>query len=291
MGKPLALVLAAPFFLGFLVVPWMSWRAGLPPSTGRRTERAAAVAIAVGLYGALAASGTAQALLTAWSLPSAGVNRLLPVLWAVFSLPAWALALIHWPDAACHLLHRVGAATAWRGGECRALGWLLLGAAALVAAATGLAMAPPPAHAVKASLAASSAACCPAQSFQRCDEVERRPELGHAFELGALPRIDGRVFQRFLLEQRPRRIGQRGFPFGVRSGQLAPMVPQHGAVIRQRQRRGAPGVVLAHGLGTRRQDESGHFLLPRAQDRCLQRTRVRPTARQLQAMRHTGVGA
>ena len=143
LGKPLALGLAAPFFLGFLVLPWMSWRAGLPPSAGRGAERAAAVAIVIGLYGALAASGTAPALWAAWSLPSAGANRLLPVLWAVFSLPAWALALIHWPDAACHLLHRMCAAAAWRGCECRALGWLLLGAAGLVAAATGLAMVQP----------------------------------------------------------------------------------------------------------------------------------------------------
>lgn len=138
-----ALVVAAPFFLGFLALPWMSWRVGPPPVAGRRAERAAAVVIMTGLYGALVASGTAQALWAAWSLPSAGANRLLPVLWAVFGLPAWAVALIHWPDAACRLLHRVGAAVAWRSGECRALGWLLLGLAALVAAAAGLAMARP----------------------------------------------------------------------------------------------------------------------------------------------------
>ena len=65
-------------------------------------------------------------------------------------------------------------------------------------------------------MAAPSAARRPAQGFKRRDEVERSPELGQAFEFGALPLVDGRVFQRFLLEQPARRIGQGGFPFGVR---------------------------------------------------------------------------
>jgi hypothetical protein len=143
MDKLLPLALAAPLFLGFLVLPWWAWREAMPMADGRRTERIAAAVIVAGLYAAVAGSGTAQALWTAWSVPSGGANRLLPVLWAVFSLPGWALALIVWPEAAWRALHGLGAATAWRAGECRTLGWVLLGAAGAAASATGLVLARP----------------------------------------------------------------------------------------------------------------------------------------------------
>jgi len=128
----LTLLLLSPLFAGFLWLVYRQWRDhGLAPPG---PQQAAALVVLLGLYAAMALPDWADPW-TAWlnTLPSPAAHRILPAVWAVYSLPLWAATLVCCPQAArdggAWLSPRLGAVSL-RG--YRMVGWGLLGCSVVV---------------------------------------------------------------------------------------------------------------------------------------------------------------
>ena len=120
------LLLLSPLFAGFVYLPYRQWRDhGAPPS---QPAQLAALAVLLMLFASMAWVDWLNPW-RAWlqALPSPAAHRMLPAVWALFSLPLWAVTLICCPHAARDLaalaMPRAGTAPLrWF----QALGWGML---------------------------------------------------------------------------------------------------------------------------------------------------------------------
>ena len=126
-ASTLVLLAISPLFAGFVYLPYRHVRDHGLTIDGRWGSAAAALCVAA-LFVTAASVEWANPW-RAW-VEAGGVgvlNRAWPLIWALFALPLWALALIAFPAAArdlCAALPALGAAEL---GVIRALGWFFIG--------------------------------------------------------------------------------------------------------------------------------------------------------------------
>lgn len=125
-GAWLTLLVLSPLFAGFVYLFYRQWRdhGALLQQPGQIAALAALPALFAGMVW-IDWMNPWRAWLQA--LPSPAAHRMLPAVWAMFSLPLWAVAIICCPHAArdlCSLVsHRLAKASLrWF----QALGWVLL---------------------------------------------------------------------------------------------------------------------------------------------------------------------
>lgn len=122
----LPLLLLSPLFVGFVYLPYRQWRDHRLSALG--TSPMAALATVFVLFALMAAIDWTNPLqLWLQTLSSPAAHRMLPAVWAMFSLPCWAVAVICCPHAARDvgaLVSRALAAAPLRWFQ--SFGWLLL---------------------------------------------------------------------------------------------------------------------------------------------------------------------
>jgi hypothetical protein len=122
--SPTLVILLAPPFAGFLLLPWMQCRYS-SASAFRRGPALVAVALVALLFGVMASADWTNPLRVWLSTPSASANRMLPLVWALYALPLWGLAWIASPAA----LREISAWLGARQAPPAAAGWLMIAAA------------------------------------------------------------------------------------------------------------------------------------------------------------------
>lgn len=124
------LLALSPLFAGFLYLPWRECRTYGAPRL--RLGAWVAIGLVAALFGAMAITAWANPL-AAWLATgdSSARHRMLPAIWALFSMPLWGVSILLFRRAAQDAISLVSTAVA-SGTHLRVLGGSMIGLAWLI---------------------------------------------------------------------------------------------------------------------------------------------------------------